>query len=55
MSTHCKTRYHIISIAYISLMIILIALGVVVYLQQYASADYLRNSAGDTTAKSVES
>ena len=55
MNTHCKTRNHIISIAYISLMIILIALGVVVYLQQYASADYLQITASDTATGAAES
>ncbi len=55
MKTLSNTRYHIISIIYISLMAMFIALGVVVYMNQYASADYIQGNAYNTSEGASES
>ncbi len=47
MNILINNKFHIISIIYICLMAIFIALGVVVYINQYASADHIETAVSD--------
>jgi hypothetical protein len=55
MNTLTKTKYHVISIAYISLMVLCIIAGILIFINQPTSANYLQITWSDTATGAAES